>query len=437
MKFNAYYVYRAIFGLMIFLIIVAFVTGLYVFVTESYGSFWEYSSFEISDWLINYEGGFVRRGLMGSLLFGLYQIHPYPVRYAILILYVLGFLTICGFLVSIFKKEGMSVFILPFSICLYYSFACDLIWTRRDYWALMIALGIYYSYFKLFTTSSFKWYLLFVFLSVFTLLMHEASFFFTFPMLLIHSVRQMFSTQSHERWRCMRFFFLWLPVFLVLILIIVNKGNAQLMYAIWDSWESCFKAYPMKSGIIPQIGIGVNFLSITSLDAIQLHVRLVWLGLFAPYVPSLPFTVSIIVGVYYFVTRLNTVDLKFYSLKAIDNVLLSNIMLIQFVCLFPMFGFLSCDLGRVIPYWVITSLFLYYVLKQKQPDFFFPKLLNNLSVWLQEKIGSVQALNNPWVYCCLLFFLPLNSYYGATYEGIIPVHFFIKALKVFGALVSR
>lgn len=432
MKINTYYVYRIIFGLMIFLIISAFITGLYVFVTESYGSFWSYSSFEISDWLINYEGGFVRRGLMGNLLFGLYQIHPYPVRYAILILYVFGFLTICGLLVRILKKEGMSVFILPFSICLYYSFACDLIWTRRDYWALMLALVIYSSYFKMYMSLSLKWYLLFVSFSAFTLLMHEASFFFTFPMLLIYSICQLFSTQSRKGCQLFIFFLLWLPVLIVLILIVVYKGNAQVMEEIWNSWESCFNAYPMKSGKLPQIGLGVEFLSMSSLDAIQLHIRLVWLNMFAPYVPALPFTICMIASVYYFVTRLNTVDLKFYSLKTVDKVLLSNIMLIQFICLFPMFGFLSCDLGRVIPYWVITSLFLYYVLKQKQIIFFFPHSLNNFSVWLQGKIDSVQALNKPWVYCCLLFFLPLNSYYGATYEGIVPVHFFIKALKVLG-----
>lgn len=432
MKINTYYVYRIIFGLMIFLIISAFITGLYVFVTESYGSFWSYSSFEISDWLINYEGGFVRRGLMGNLLFGLYQIHPYPVRYAILILYVFGFLTICGLLVRILKKEGMSVFILPFSICLYYSFACDLIWTRRDYWALMLALVIYSSYFKMYMSLSLKWYLLFVSFSAFTLLMHEASFFFTFPMLLIYSICQLFSTQSRKGCQLFIFFLLWLPVLIVLILIVVYKGNAQVMEEIWNSWESCFNAYPMKSGKLPQIGFGVEFLSMSSLDAIQLHIRLVWLNMFAPYVPALPFTICMIASVYYFVTRLNTVDLKFYSLKTVDKVLLSNIMLIQFICLFPMFGFLSCDLGRVIPYWVITSLFLYYVLKQKQIIFFFPHSLNNFSVWLQGKIDSVQALNRPWVYCCMLFLLPLNSYYGATYEGIVPVHFFIKALKVLG-----
>ena len=114
MKIDSCYLYRTIFGMMFFLILSAFITGLYVFVTESYGTFWAYSSFEVSDWLINYEGGFVRRGLIGQLLFFLYQIHPYPVRFAILFICVLGFVTICWLLIRILKKEGMSIFILPF-----------------------------------------------------------------------------------------------------------------------------------------------------------------------------------------------------------------------------------------------------------------------------------------------------------------------------------
>lgn len=434
MKIDSCYLYRTIFGMMFFLILSAFITGLYVFVTESYGTFWAYSSFEVSDWLINYEGGFVRRGLIGQLLFFLYQIHPYPVRFAILFICVLGFVTICWLLIRILKKEGMSIFILPFSICLYYSFACDLLWTRRDYWALIIALGIYYSYFKLLRTPILKWYFLFFTLSAVTLLMHEASFFFTFPIMIVHGCCNIISgVRKNKKKAFARLAVMWIPVLVLFLLICIHKGNANIMESIWKSWDPCFEAYPMKSGKYPQMGIGVGFLRMTSFDAIWLHIKLVWLNVFAPYVPSLPFTLFMIVCTYYLVTRLNTVDLKLYDLKNVDNNLLSNILIIQFIFLFPMFGFLSCDLGRVIPYWVISSLMMYYVVKQNQNgSFMVPNFLNQLSIKVQGRIDSIGILQKPWVYCCLILFLPLNSYYGASYMGMIPVQFFLKAMKVLG-----
>ncbi len=432
MRIDNCFFYRVIFWLVIVLILGAFITGLYVFVQESYGTFWAYSSFEISDWLINYEGGFVRRGLIGQILFFLYQIYPYPVRYAIVILYTIGFIAISCFLVRIFKKEGMSIFILPFTICLYYSFACDLIWTRRDYWALIVAFLIYYLYFRLTQTLNIKNYISFFFLSAFTLLMHEASFFFTFPILIIHSCCVAISRSRNKGFSLMRMSAIWIPVLFLFMMIVLHKGNADIMAAIWKSWEPCFHAYPMKSGNYPHLGIGVGFLNMTSLDAILLHIKLTWLNVFAPYVPSLPFTIYVIVCVYYLVSRLNTVDLKFFKLKEVDNILLSNVLIIQFVCLFPMFGFLSCDLGRVIPYWVISSLLLYHVIKKQENSFVVPRFLNRFSVWAQEQIDSVKILNMPWLYCLMILFLPLNSYYGANYEGMIPVHFFFKAMKVLG-----
>jgi hypothetical protein len=43
-----------------------------------------YETFGISDWLINYQGGFLRRGLAGEVLWRLYQLHPYNVVYVII-----------------------------------------------------------------------------------------------------------------------------------------------------------------------------------------------------------------------------------------------------------------------------------------------------------------------------------------------------------------
>ena len=43
-----------------------------------------YNGFEISDWMINYQGGFVRRGLVGELLFMLEKVKPYNLRYAVI-----------------------------------------------------------------------------------------------------------------------------------------------------------------------------------------------------------------------------------------------------------------------------------------------------------------------------------------------------------------
>lgn len=423
---NTIYIYRLIFGLMVVLILGALVVGLYAYSTRSFGSFWEYSSFEISDWLINYQGGFVRRGLIGQLLYIGYQIHPYPVRDIIVILYITGFIFITGLLVYVMKKEGLSVFILPFTICLYYAFTCDLLWTRRDYWSLILAIIIYYHFFRFVKMSSFNHLILFFFFSALTMLMHEAAFFYTFPILMIYSLC---AYMNKKALKSVSILYIWIPVIVLFMYTVLHKGDANTMALIWQSWEPCFHDYPAGSGSTPNIGHGVNFLSRTSLDAIFLHIRLVWLARFAPYIPSFPFNMYIIVAVYYLVTRINTLDLKFYKLWPVSNLLISNIVLIQFIFLFPMFGFLSCDLGRVVPYWVISSLLFYHIVNREKISFVVPSFVNKCSVLFQNKIDGYKSLNKKWVYCLIIVTLPLNCYYGASYGGIIPIQYFLKVLK--------
>ena len=72
-----------------------------------------YQSWEISDWLINYESGFVRRGLMGELLWLAEQVHPFDVRFAIAAICAVSSLVVLGILIRIFKKEGWAVLVLP------------------------------------------------------------------------------------------------------------------------------------------------------------------------------------------------------------------------------------------------------------------------------------------------------------------------------------
>ena len=428
-KSNSYHIYRVIFYLVGFLILMALAVRLYAFVTESFGSFWDYSSFEISDWLINYEGGFVRRGLVGQILYGLYQLHPYPVRYAIVGLYIIGYLALGGLLVCIFKKQGWSIFLLPFTICLYYGFTCDLLWMRRDAWSLLITMAIFYYYIK-YSQSTKPLYLFLTYaFAAFTLLMHEAAFFYTFPVLMLHSLYT--NVQQHHSIikAILRICTLWCPVILILLFVAIHKGDADTMNAIWASWQDCFHTYPTSTGEMPNVGNGVDFLNRTSSEAIKFHFGLVWMARFAPYVPSAPFNIYLFLCTYYLITRLNTLDMRFYPLKPFDNIQLSNIVIVQFVFLIPMFGFLSCDLGRVFPYWTISSLLLFYVLTKSKTALSVPPFINKWSTWLQHKIDGVSLLNKAWFYCLIIVTLPLNCYYGATYTGIIPMQYLLKVLK--------
>ena len=83
---------------------------IYVFVLIFFGVFFLYSKHDVgndsslSDWLINYEGGFVRRGLIGEIITNFSTILSFNLRDSILIFQIIFFLTYY-FLIILFCKN--------------------------------------------------------------------------------------------------------------------------------------------------------------------------------------------------------------------------------------------------------------------------------------------------------------------------------------------
>ena len=51
------------------------ISFVFIFISIRFYSFVEdYSSWQYADWLINYQGGFVRRGLFGEIFFNIYKL---------------------------------------------------------------------------------------------------------------------------------------------------------------------------------------------------------------------------------------------------------------------------------------------------------------------------------------------------------------------------
>lgn len=93
-QLGAYYTEKAITALLFAVILfMALHSVIYPF---------DYVRYEVSDWLINYQGGFVRRGLIGELLLQLEHIRPYNVRHAILGIEII-------FLYSVFRRHFQDI----------------------------------------------------------------------------------------------------------------------------------------------------------------------------------------------------------------------------------------------------------------------------------------------------------------------------------------
>ena len=390
-----------------------------------------YQSWEISEWLINYEGGFVRRGLTGQLLWSLEQWFPYDIRVALMGICIIASAVFLCLILRVFKKEGWSLLIIPTGFCL--GFTLFNLWGRRDYISLMLTFSLFLL-FRHVLRHPRQWlaWVAFYILSALQLLMHEASFFYTFPILMLygfhHHRDQRLSIVKSLCTSALQF----LPVVLVMGAACIFKGNENVAQAIWDSWVPVVGRYQAD---VSKMGWGVFALTWSPEMIFPSHFSTSLMGDASPAVWRIPLVLLNLLAGYYLVTRLNAVDMGLYRPKPMSHVMMSNVALIQFVAMLPMFTVLSCDWGRTIPYWVISSLMFYYVFKQEPTTFASP--LTSMSSRIQEKISKSKVLSSPYTYILLVLLAPVPTYNAPLdHVNTFQQRFFTIILDMFNQLAS-
>ena len=390
-----------------------------------------YQSWEISEWLINYEGGFVRRGLCGQVLWQLEQWFPYDIRVALMGICIIASAIFLYIILRLFKKEGWSILMLPTGFCL--GFTLFNLWGRRDYISLMLAFSIFLVFRHVISHPK-RWtgWIVFYALSTLQILLHEASFFYTFPILMLHSYchgRNSSLTAMKSAWRCVLQF---LPVLLVMAAACLFKGNENVAQAIWDSWVPIIGNYQADTA---KMGWGVFALTWSPEMIFPSHFSTSLMGDVSPAVWRIPLVILNLLAAYYLVTRLNAVNMGIYRLKPMNHALMSNVVLVQFVAMLPMFTVLSCDWGRTLPYCAISSMFFYHVFKNERVHFL--PFLTRTSDRIQAFISGNKVLSSPFTYILLVLLAPVPTYNAPLdHVNTFQQRFFQIILDIFHQIAS-
>lgn len=370
---------------------------------------YDYHSWEISEWLINYEGGFVRRGIVGQMLYVIEQVHVYDVRVAIRLIYALSSLVILFILYRVFKSEGWSPVLLPTGLCLGYTLFS--LWGRKDFLMLALAFAVYLCYRAAVIRPDKRyatWLLLYL-LAAIQLLAHEASFFFTYPILMLYSYR-LYRRSNLSRLRsASRTFVCFLPVLVVMAAVCLFKGDKSVAQAIWASWSEVFAAYPDASGS-SLMGSGVQALGWNAFSTFKYHSHSAYFGCGSPSPLQVILALFVILSAYFLLTRIDCVSMGKSRPKLLNHTLLSNVALVQFISLLPMFTVLSCDWGRTLPYWMLSTMFFYHVFKHE--GITFTPFLTQVSGTIQGFIDGNRLLRSPATYLLLVLLTPVPNYYA-------------------------
>ena len=370
----------------------------------------------ISEWLINYEGGFVRRGMTGQMLFLCYQLSPFPVADGIVCLFFLGFCLLTVILVWMFVKKGWSLFILPFPLCLYSFLGYRFLISRRDAWMLLLACLFFMLYKKYIQKNSFALLILMNLLIVLGMLIYESIIFFIFPIVFSHFLYTIIQKKGIIKGGIYAVI-MWLPSLFMPFLIFMFAGTSETTTLMIQSWSDLFCRYPMCEPFSAEDVYIFYWIGQPLSEHIKGVFYVGWSSYAIGVVPRFIFNLYLFVAIYYLITRMNVINMYFYKLHSYDSTQLSNIVIIQFIFLMPYMLLLSCDMARNITYWTISSLMFFFFFGNSS---FSPRKLSEISEKIQTQIQKYHVLNSPFAYLAVLLTLPLE-FHGGGIKMLIPI----------------
>ena len=317
-------------------------------------------TYSFTELMINFQGGLVRRGLLGEVLLWLTSTTGISPHLTIATLCLIAYALVTWFFFKKFKAGGYNWWlILSPLMC---GFVVAII--RKDFMLYGVVICVF-CLMRNADPAPWKRTLAFL-LAVFGLMLHEAFFFWGIPIfaLILISDRKHLFVNS-----------LQLLILLAIFGVLCHfKGDMHTANAILDSWNAVIDGSPLQFEQRNSIGA----LTWDTKETMIHHFKLNGYTNF-----GLVYWPLCAIVIYYFISFFFT---AFKPSKAkygtADQTRLSAMMLTLLICLLPMFTVLSCDFGRLYQYTIITSIAAYLILDKSVIDRMLP-------AWFQRFVSSL------------------------------------------------
>lgn len=320
----------------------------------------DYRSYAITDWLINYQSGYVRRGLLGELIFHVSKATELSPVFFILLFSTSSFIIVTYLLFKQLKKRDICWWILPLNICL-----SGAVFLRKDYICILFIIASIIAYVKINNT----WLRLCTInlILCITLNFHESVIFIIGPFmaLAIWNDKRVHASP----WLKSLFF---APTAICFLIISLFKGDASIAQAIHDSWG------------IPKMGLSptatIESLSWSIEHAIHFHIHENFLS------SEYPIYGKIEKPLLWLLTFIITPCILFCR-KVFPHTTTRNfihVLLLQFISLFPMLTVLSCDQSRIFFYWTFSSICIFIFIPEKMLTCIFPSFYTSISSYAHK-----------------------------------------------------
>lgn len=377
-----------------------------------------YDSFVMSEFLINYQAGFVRRGITGELLFFLVKYFNVDFEWTVKIICLIWLIIPCFFFIRGFLKRGYAWYILPTFLFLGSGITHDT-WIRKDYLFFCALIPMIWIMGRSKVHNVWK-FLIVNILAALTILTHESFAFFSLPLLFL----LVFLDHKEKGfwWSVLRGVAFLLPGIIAFVVVSYYKGDLQMAQLIYDSW------LPVKQDLKP-LELKPNDLDIISLSAIGWDAKWAFLfhikynfGAVDRGMSSIFFWPMIFVSAYFIASNfLLTFRRHAGIFTGRDKLNLSTVLLFQLFCLMPMLTILSCDLGRTLFYWIGSSYAVLLWVPAHKIGVLFPRWMFTATERINSSLSNILRPSKTSLTLLLLFL-------GTRYYRFDPAYVFEKSM---------
>jgi len=384
-------------------------------------------SWQITEFLINYQGGFVRRGLLGEIILCLYNYTGLSPYILILSICIISYVALTWFIIKSFVKNGYTLFVLPFVFFLGDPIINNF-WVKKDVLLILIFISTIY-----FSLRKSNWNLIFVNLFLIVgLLIHESIGFFCLPILLLILVSQ--KRDFPKKGKALIKSIITsvsqlIPSIFTFLCVLYFKGSQSVSSQIWASWKPV--DFPIQNNDNSQIPTAIDGISWSLEQGLSLTMQMLKNFNGDIYAPIAWFLIILII--YYIVTnisKLNYSILNYKPYKNFNKANLSNILIFQLLTIIPLF-ILGADYSRWVFYWITTSFAIVLLVPEKNLSVVFPQIILTIGTKANTFLDLLIGKSNVLLLCLIIGFC--NSSWGLinsinSGSVVIILQFFSKAL---------
>lgn len=369
---------------------------------------WGHDSFQMTECLINYAGGFVRRGLTGSITWHLSEWTGIQANHIVIATGLIAFFLLLAWFLIRATRIFPPALILSCIVMGFPAYQNAIV--RKDCLGLLLFLGCL----KLDGSALPRplAILLINLLACAAILMHEAFAFYALPALILfnHGGRQHFGMFD-----LLRRAITMLPAAGCFALTAMFHGTPETARAVNDSWRPLWQKIDPSGLHHDQPAAAIQALGWTPDEGLSPGLNLLTSGLYLPAVWAALFAIS-----FALIVRFTARDSS--SGAVIERTQVASILLAQLIFISPLF-ILGHDYGRWLFFWAAGSLML-HTMGRQPPSWLESTVAATSSILHINRIARRIPAGN-WVF---LFFGVPSSYNISVFLVASPISRHVDAI---------